>query len=648
MTPPAGPSTDTGTDLTLPQLLLSRLTESPDADAVRRKRLGIWHATSWTELAAQVASVAHGLHHAGVSAGDVVAMLSDNRPEWLVVELAAQSLRAQVVGAHPETGEAEIADLLRVTRARVVVVEDAQQLQAVRTAAGELADLVLAVCLEARAAHGSASGGLAVRLLSDLQQTGRAAGETTPGWWRERVAEGRAEDVALLCPLTDSAATPEQLSPPRLTALTHRNLVGAATSLSGPTPVSARTRYVSVLPLCWWWEQVAGLTTSLQAGFALNFPESPATQQSDLRDIGPDVLLAPARLWESTAAELLTAVQGAGRARRATWDWAHRIGARRAASGGSSPAWRVADTLVLRAARDRLGMTRLRHAYSFGAPLRPDVAELFRSIGVDLRQVYGGTDAGAVAVEADRRARAERPTGVGAALPGVELRLAADGEVLVRSAAVPESPARATRDADGWLHTGDLGSLDGDVLVLSGRRSDLLQVGGRAVDPRSLETAARVSPYVEEAVVVALDPTATDATTTGPTTAGLGVLVVVDRATTSAWAEERRLHASTYADLVALPEVAELVAAEVARVLRDQPGGDAVQRCVLAPRRLDVQRGELTRGRVVRRHVVCAHLSDEMAALRLPAGSSDIDDTDDIAVVAVPGAAPPVTQGASA
>ncbi len=621
-----------GTDPTLPRLLLSRVTESPDADAVRRKRLGIWHTTSWRELAAQVSSVAHGLHEAGVSAGDVVAVISGNRPEWLVVELATQSLRAQVVGTHPETGDAEIADLLATTRARAVVVEDAQQLQAVRSAAVELPDLVLAVCLEARAAQGAAAGDLAVRLLTDLEQTGRAAHESSPEWWRERVAAGRAEDVALLCPLTDSAAAPEELSPPRLTPLTHRNLVAAATSLTAQTPVSTKTRYVSVLPLAWYWEQVAGLTTSLRTGFALNFPESPSTQQADLRDLGPDVLLAPARLWESTAAELLAAVHDAGRARRATWDWAHRLGARRAAGGPSSPVWRVADALVLRAARDRLGMTRLRHAYSFGAPLRPDVAELFRSIDVDLRQLYGGTDAGPVAVEADRRARTASQAGVGAALPGVELRVATDGEVLVRSAAVPAAPSRATRDADGWLHTGDVGALDADVLVLSGRRSDLLQVGGRAVDPRSLEAAARVSPYIEEAVVVALDPATT----------ALGVLVVVDRATTSAWAEDRRLPASTYAALVALPEVAELVADELARVLRDQPGGDAVQRCALAPRRLDVQRGETTRTRVVRRHVVCAHLSDELATLRSPDGSTGVP------VIDVPGAASPVAEGASA
>jgi long-chain acyl-CoA synthetase len=626
-----------GPHLTLPQLLLSRVTEAPDADAVLRKRLGIWHRTSWSDLAGRVSSVAHGLHEAGVRAGDVVAVLSDNRPEWLVLELAAQSLQAQVVGQHPESSGAEITAVLRVTGARAVVVEDAQQLQAVRSAMADLPDLVLALCLEARAAHGTAPGGLVVHVLPDLEQAGRAAAGAAPGWWRERVAEGRSDDVALLCPLTDSSATLEELSPPRITALSHRNLVAASASLTDGGSVTQKTRYVSVLPLAWSWEQVAGLTTSLRTGFALNFPESPSTQQSDLRDIGPDVLLAPARLWESTAAELLAAVEDAGRVRRATWDWALRLGSRRASGGGSSPAWRVADALVLRAARDRLGMTRLRHAYSFGAALRPDVADLFRSIDVDLRQLYGSTDAGSpVAVEPDRRGReaaaAAPPAGVGPALPGVELRIADDGEVLVRSDAVPAAPARSARDAHGWLHTGDLGHLNGDVLVLHGRQDDLLHVDGRTVDPRALEAALRVGRYVEEAVVVALDPPG-----------ALGALVVVDPVTTGAWVEEQRLHATSYAALTALPEVGELVAAEVGRVLRDQPGGDAVQRCVLVPRRLDVQRGEVTRSRVVRRHVVCAHLSDELTALSQPAA-----DTAAATVVDVPGRPVPAVEGARA
>lgn len=617
-------------DATLPQLLLARAAQAPQTDAVRRKQFGIWHATSWSALAEQVEAVAHGLSAVGVRPGDVVAVVSDNRPEWLVVELAVQSLQAAVAGPHPESGGGELAHLLAAVGARAVVVEDAQQLALVRAAAGDLPELVLAVCVEGRAVHAAADGGLDVRLLDDVAASGRQAAAATPAWWRARVAQGRAGDVAVLCPLDDSSATPEQLLLRRSTPLSHGNLLAAATSLTAQCPVSAKTRYVSVLPLGWTEEQVAGVAASLRTGFALNFPESPSTQQSDLRDIGPDLLLAPARLWESMADELLAAVDGAGWARNATWTWASGLGSRRSASGTSSPAWRVADVLVLRAVRDRLGMTRLGTALSFGGPLRADVADLFRSVGVDLRQLCGSADAGGpVAVEGARRARAPHPVVVGG-LPGVEVRLAEDGEVLVRSDAVPASPARATRDADGWLHTGDVGRLDGDGLVLRGRRSDLIPVGDLEVDPRTVEAALRLCPYVEEAVVV-------PGSCPG---AGLAALLIVDPATTGTWVEAQRLHAASYPELLGLPEVARLLADEVARVVRDAPGGDAVRRCVLASRRLDVERGEVTRSRVVRRHVVAAHFADELAAL----GGAGAHGT---VVVDVPGAAVPAVQEAT-
>lgn len=617
---------------TLPQLLLARADSTPDADALRRKRFGIWHATTWRALADQVEAVATGLRSAGVDAGDVVAVLSDNRPEWLVVELAAQSLQAAVVGLHPDASGEQVAALLAPLAVRTLVVEDGRQLAKVADVTGDLPSLTTVVCLESRGVVLPQAPSVTVRLMTDLEAEGRAAVTAEPGAWRARVLAGGDTDVAVLCQPERPSATPAELAAPRTAGLTHRNLLAASTAFTSATPTPAKTRYVSVLPLAWSWEQVAGVTGSLRHGFALSFPESPSTQRADLRDIGPDVLLAPARLWEDMAEELLAAVSEGGRARHATWRWAHARGVQHVRDGSSSPAWRVADTVVLRAVRDRLGMTRLKQAHAFGGPLRPDVALLFRAIGVDLRQLYGATDAGGPVTAQPARRTGVDEGDVGTALAGVEVRLAPDGEVLIRSEAVPPRPAAAALDAEGWLHTGDRGQLAGDRLVVTDRIADLLVVGGAEVGPALLESHLRASAYVEDAVVVPLGQPAT----------GLGVLVVVDPRTAGGWAEEHRRHAATYADLVALPELAELVGQEVARLLQDRPGGALVSRCVLAHRRLDVALDELTRTRVVRRHVVAAHFAPELAALEGhadPAGPAAL-------VVEVPRTSVPVEQGA--
>lgn len=599
-------------DPTLPQLLVARAEEQPDAVAVQRKRYGIWQSTSWRDLAAQVEAVAWGLDRAGVGPGDVVAILSDNRPEWLVVELAAQSLQAAVVGPHPECSPQELAVLLVPAGVRVVVAEDQQQLDKLV----KIPSLALTVCLDPRGGGGRDTSGPVA--LHDLEEGGRRAAAASPGWWHERVSRGQPQDVAVRCMPTDAGATPEELTRPRSVGVTHHNRSAAWTALTTLDPVSSDIRYVSFLPLGWPWEQLAGVMGWLGTGFALSFPESPATQRSDLRDIGPDVMLAPARLWESMAAEVQGALQDAGRLRQSAYSWARGVGARRASvvgrGKGARASWHAADLLALRAVRDRLGMTRLDRAYSFGGPLHEDAHAFFRSIGVNLKQLYGTVDAGgpvATAADAD-----VRPGTVGSALPGIELRLAADGQILVRSEAVPARPASSVLDQDGWLHTGDKGRLEGDQLVVIDRLGDLLGPDGGEVSPSQVESGLRASPYIEDAAVFAA----------GGTSAGLGALVVIDPQAVGNWAERRRLPASTYAALSRLAEVGELVAAELARLSASTPAGAPVDHCVLLPRRLDPERGEVTHTLSVRRRVVAANFPAELAELHdLLAGRGPVD-----------------------
>lgn len=563
---------------TLPRLLLERASQVPGDAALRHKQLGIWHSVSWSALAARVEAVAAGLHELGVAPGGVVCVVSDNRPEWVVVELAAQSLRAAVVGPHPDCSADELIAVLDATGASVLVVEDSRRLGQVPATTSP----VTVVCLDAR----SAVGAPGVRSLADLETGGR--GTAHDGWWAERVAQVDPADVALLALPSRASATPDELARPVTVRLTHANLLApTGPELLGPAR-GPRLRWVSVLPLGWVWEQTAGLAACLVDGFTLSFPEGPSTQRTDLRDIGPDVLLAPARVWEAMAAELQAAAADAGRARGAALRWA---------TSTTGTARRLADALVLRSVRDRVGMTRVRRAWSFGAPLREDVQAYFAGIGVDLRQVYGADVAGGpVAAQTGASAAAGS---VGSVLPEVEVRVSGTGELLVRSPAASADAA----DADGWVSTGDLGTTDGDRLTVLDRVDDVLVLAGTPISPSAVEACLRSSRYVEDAVVLPASASAT----------GLSVLVVLDPRTTAAWAEQERLVVSSYEALTQAPEVGDLVRRELAAVAL--PDGVTVQRCVVLPRRLDAERDELTRTLVVRRRVVVAHFADEVAAL---------------------------------
>lgn len=568
---------------TIPRLLVERADATPDRDALRHKELGIWHTVSWSALALRVEAVAAALHEMGVGAGGVVAILSDNRPEWLITELAAQSLGAAVVGPHPESHADELLGVLRATGATVLLVEDQRQLDKVGSA-DPRPDDVAVVCVDMRGV--GVADATSVRSFAALEDSGRAA--VRPDWWRGRVAAGNASEVAVLCLPARAGATPAQLAAPAPVGLTHAGLLASSTSLSLGEVPPVGLRYVSVLPLGWSWEQVAGVCSWLRGGFPISFPEGPLTQRSDLREIGPDVLLAPARAWEAMAAELQAAAADAGRMRGGALRWAQtRIGVSR----------RLADALVLRTVRDRVGLTRLERAWSFGAPLREDVQSFFTSIGVDLRQLYGADAAGGPV--AAQTGDGTVPGAVGTALPGVELELGPDGEVLVRSAAVPADRV----GPDGWLHTGDVARVvDGQLVVLD-RAEDVLVVDGEHVSPSRLEAMLRSSRYVEDAVVL-LPPG-------GPVSA----LVVLDARAVGEWAERQRLHASSYEALTQLPAVGDLVRAELAQLGGDAPTGAAVRRCVVLRRRLDPERGEVSRTLVVRRRIVLSSFPAEVAAL---------------------------------
>jgi long-chain acyl-CoA synthetase len=607
-------SGDMATD-TFPRLLLAHSKRQPHAVALQEKRYGIWQPLTWTQYAQRVRDLAYGLADLGVRRGDVVAVLGDNRPELLITELAAQCLGAAVVGVYPTSIGEEIRHILSLAAVRVVVAEDQEQVDKLIRLKDELPELATIVYYDPRGLSSYREPYL--MKFTDVEAAGARAAQERPDWLADEIAQGTPDDTAVICTTSGTTARP------KLAELSHANLLAMAEHLTEIDPIRPGFRYVSFLPLAWIGEQMLAVACGLRYGMTLSFPEEAGTQRSDLREIGPDVMFSPPRIWESMLSEVQVRIDEAGWLKRAVFGWAYAVGDRVAAATrvglGLKAAYAVANVVGLRPVRDQLGLARVRRCYTGGAPLSPDVFRFFHAIGVNLKQIYGQTEICGIAVA--HRDGAVRFHTVGAPIPGTELRIADDGEILLRSASVfrgylrdPAATAKA-KTPDGWLHTGDAGYLDDGELVVIDRQADVLSLpDGSRFSSAFIENKLKFSPYVQEAVSFHGE-------------AGITAIVCIDPAVVGAWAERARVGYTTYTDLAAKPEVFELIAEEIARANADLPEPIRVRRFTLLHKQLDPDDDEITRTRKVRRGVIAERYADIIAALDKGAASVDVKTT---------------------
>ena len=598
-------------DTTFPKLLAEHARRFGDRrTALQEKRYGIWQTLTWADYELRVRRFAQGLASLGFQRGEVLAILGDNRPEWVISELAAQALGGMSVGLYPDGVVEEVEHVIDHAGVRVVVAEDQEQVDKLVSlrAAGRLAGVEHIVYYDPR---GLEQYGLDSLLeFTAVERAGEEYEREHPGWIDEQIARGAATDVAILC--TTSGTT----SKPKLAMLTHANLLSMGRSLMSVDPIGRDDEYVSFLPLAWIGEQMLALACGLQAGFALSFPEDASTVRADLREIGPRVMFSPPRIWQSLLSSVQVRLSDAGWAKRAVFSWAHARGNRVAELRlrGRRPnplqlvLHAVAEAVALRPVRNQLGLTRLRRAYTGGAPLGPDVFQFFHAIGVNLKQIYGQTEICGIAVM--HRDGDIRFNTVGLPIPGTDLRIADNGEIVMRSPAVFEGYYRndegtAGALAGGWLHTGDAGYLEDEHLVVIDRLSDVMEAAdGTLFSPAFVENKLKFSPYVEEAVVFG-----------GEERPYVTAMVSIDMETVGTWAEREHITYTTYTDLAQKREVYELVAGAVARTNEDLPDGVRVRRFVLLHKQLDADDEELTRTRKVRRGTINARYGDIIDAL---------------------------------
>ena len=611
---------------TMPQLLKRLAATDPDGVAMQEKRYGIWQPMSWQLYFQRVQELAHGLAELGVNRGDIVAVLGDNRPEWLIAELAAQTLGASVVGIYPTSIGDELTHILDSSAARVVVAEDQEQvdkllaLSDARESAGRDFGIDAIIFYDP---HGLEQYSQKILLdFTEVEFRGAQALAENPGWLDAQIAEGDIDDVAVIC--TTSGTT----SKPKLAYLSHSNLLSMAANLDSIDPISPDFRYVSILPFAWIGEQMLAVACGLLKGMAISFPEDASTQRDDMREIGPDIMFAPPRIWESMLSEVQVRIDEAGWFKRAIFGWGYQVSDRiaaakvtgRPAKFGLKMLGGVANVVATRPIREQLGLTRMKRCYTGGAPLGPDVFQFFHSIGVNLKQIYGQTEVCGIAVV--HRDDDISYTSVGTPIPGTEIKFSSDHEILLRSSSVfggyhknPDATAEAV-DAEGWLHTSDAGYLDerGHLVVVDRLKDVKFAADLTMFSNAFIENKLKFSPYIEESVVF---------TDRQPVTA----IITLDPATVGAWAEHEKLPYTTYTDLASKPEVFDLVAEEIVRSNEDLAEAIRVVRFVLLHKQFDPDDDEITRTRKVRRSVIADRYAPIIEALDSGADAVEIDST---------------------
>jgi len=605
---------------TLPQFLYEHAQRTPNRPALRERLYGIWQTLTWREYYEHVKYFALGLVSLGLQPQETIAIIGDNRPEWLIAELAAQSVGAKSVGVYQDSIASEVVYILNHADVTFVVVEDQEQVDKILEIWPQLQGVRKAIYYDPKGLRNYTEEFL--MYFPQVEALGREYEKEHPGWFEERLSQGRGDDIAILSTTSGTTANP------KLAMLTHKSMLSMGRNLMKVDPLTPQDNFVSFLPLAWIGEQMMVMSCGLQIGFTVNFPEEPETVQHDLREIGPQVMFSPPRIWESLVSQVQVKIEDTTALKRAMYNWAMRIGYRMADTRfrkeTPSPWLRLlyflADWLVFQEIKDQLGLRHLKRAYTGGAALGPDTFRFFHALGVNLKQIYGQTEINGIAV-LHRDGDIKFQT-VGTPLPETEVKIDESGEILMRSPAVmvgyyrnPEATAEALRD--GWLHSGDAGYFDEDGhLVVIDRVKDVMTLhDGTKFSPQFIENKLKFSPYIKEAVVFGGDwPYVT-------------AMINIDFANVGKWAEKHQIAYTTYTDLSQKPEVYRLIRKHVEQANADLPPAARIQRFLLLHKELDADDAELTRTRKVRRRLIAQRYADLISALYSHASYVDVETT---------------------
>ena len=586
---------------TFPRLLLQHAQSRPQQPSFREKDLGIWQTTSWSQVAIEVRALACGLAALGFRRGMNLAIIGDNRPRLYWAMSAAQCLGGVPVPLYQDAPAADMAFVLDNAEIDFAVVEDQEQVDKLLEIRQTVPRLSHIIYDEERGMRHYAQPELCA--YEKLQQIGREYDRAHPGFFMEEVARGASSDVAIILYTSGTTGKPKGV------CHTHAAMIATATVLTEFDHLDDRNEVLCYLPLAWVGDFLYSFAMSHVSGFCLNCPESPATVMTDLREIGPTYYFGPPRVYENILTQVMIRIEDAGWVKRrmfhAAMKLARRVGIRILDGHGNVSlmdriAYALGELLVYGPLKNVLGMSRIRTAYTGGEAIGPDLFDFYRSIGINLKQLYGMTETCVtVCMQASGDVRLDT---VGKPMPGVEVSIANNGEVLVRSPGLmqgyykrPDATAEAI-DAAGYFHTGDAGFFDADghLKIIDRARDVGKMADGTLFAPKYIENKLKFFPYIKEAVAF------------GNERDRCMAFINIDMDAVGNWAERRGLAYSGYTDLAAQPAVYELVADCVAKVNADLAAdallaNSQVHRFLILHKELDPDDDELTRTRKVRR-----------------------------------------------
>ena len=586
------------TEKTLPQALALQAERLGNAVAVREKALGIWQTYTWRDYFLYVRQVGAGLLSLGLKRGEAVGIIANNHPEWLFAELGIQSVGGISLNLFTSSVTEELCLALNRIQAAFVIVQDQEQADKLLESRHKLTHVRGVVYIDPTCMRGYGNDSWLLSF-QELIRRGAAFDREQPERFSAELKRGDRDDCALMILTSGTTGLP------KLAMLSHRNLTSMAQSWVEALAIKPGENWLSMSPPAWIVDQMWGVGVALVGGMTMNFPETQETVLEDFREIGPALLISASRFWEELASRIRVKMSDAGLVKRICFNGAEKIGKATAANAvrGNGASWtlgllqRLAAWTVYRPLLDRIGCANLRSAFTGGHPISPDVIGFFRAIGLNLKQCYGLTEAGGIfQIQPDDQVKLET---VGKSIPGVQVRISDDQEVLVRSDAVFSGyyqDFKATEAAfqEGWLKTGDAGYIDKDGhLLIIGRKEEIIRnKSGDAFSPDFIETRLKFSPYIKEAVVF------------GEGRPYITLMVNIDFGNVGVWAEERMIPYTTYMDLSQQPAVAELILAEVRKVNEQLPDVMKIRKFFLLYKLLDADDEEMTRTGKVRRRFV--------------------------------------------